>query len=119
LKKLLIKNKQEIPQNSFTEFLLYTTPNGQVKVEIFLRNETVWLTQAKLAELFGVDRSVVTKHLQNIYSEGELDKDATSAKIARVQKEGQREVMRNVEFYNLDAIISVGYRNFGARQISS
>jgi hypothetical protein len=97
-------------QNSFTEFLLYTTPNGQVKVEIFLRNETVWLTQAKIAELFGVDRSVVTKHLQNIFLEGELDKDATCAKIARVQTEGQREVMRNVEFYNLDAIISVGYR---------
>jgi hypothetical protein len=78
-------------QNSFTEFLLYTTPNGQVKVEIFLRNETVWLTQAKIAELFGVDRSVVTKHLQNIFLEGELDKDATCAKIARVQTEGQRE----------------------------
>lgn len=70
----------------------------------------VWLTQAKIAELFGVDRSVVTKHLQNIFLEGELNKDATSAKIALVQTEGQREVMRDVVFYNLDAIISVGYR---------
>jgi len=104
------KNKQIVPQNSFTEFLLYTTPNGKVKVEIFLRNENVWLTQAKIAELFDVDRSVVTKHLQNIFSEGELDKDSTCAKIAQVKKEGQREVTRNVEFYNLDAIISVGYR---------
>jgi hypothetical protein len=57
-----------------------------------------------------VDRSVVTKHLQNIFSEGELDRDSTCAKIAQVQKEGQREVTRNVKFYNLDAIISVGYR---------
>lgn len=104
------KNKQLVPQNSFTEFLLYTTPNGKVKVEIFLRNENIWLTQAKIAELFDVDRSVVTKHLQNIFSEGELDKDSTCAKIAQVQKEGQREVTRNVEFYNLDVIISVGYR---------
>jgi len=104
------KNKQIVKQNTFTEFLLYTTPNGKVKVEIFLRDETVWLTQAKIAELFDVDRSVVTKHLQNIFSEGELEKNSTCAKIAQVQKEGQREVARKVEFYNLDAIISVGYR---------
>jgi hypothetical protein len=78
------KNKQIAKQNSFTEFLLYTTPNGKVKVEIFLRDETVWLTQAKTSELFGVDRSVVTKHLQNIFQEGELDKNLTYAKIAQV-----------------------------------
>ncbi len=104
------KNKKIVPQNSFTEFLLYTTPNDKVKVEIFLRDENVWLTQAKIAELFDVERSVVTKHLKNIYVEGELDKSSTCAKIAQVQKEGQREVSRKVEFYNLDAIISVGYR---------
>ena len=104
------KNKQIITQNSFTKFLLYTTPNGNVKVEIFLRDETVWLTQSKIAELFGVERSVVTKHLKNIYQEGELDKKSTCAKIAQVQIEGQRQVNRNVEFYNLDSIISVGYR---------
>ncbi|MBU0702189.1 virulence RhuM family protein [bacterium] len=104
------KNKQIAKQNTFTEFLLYTTPNGKVKVEIFLRDENVWLTQAKIAELFGVERSVVTKHLQNIFQEGELDKDSTCAKIAQVQIEGQRQVTRDVEFYNLDAIISVGYR---------
>ena len=104
------KKNQIIPQNSFTEFLLYTAPNGKVKVEIFLRDETVWLTQAKIAVLFGVERSVVTKHLQNIFQEGELDKNSTCAKIAQVQTEGQRQVTRNVEFYNLDAIISVGYR---------
>ncbi len=90
--------------------LLYTTPNGNMKVEIYLQNETIWLTQQKIADLFGVDRTVVTKHLQNIYEEGELHKEATSAKIAQVQQEGSRKVTRQVEYYNLDAIISVGYR---------
>lgn len=104
------KNKQIAKQNSFTEFLLYTTPNGKVKLEIFLHNENIWLTQAKIAELFGVERSVVTKHLQNIFQESELDKNLTCAKIAQVQTEGSRQVTRDVEFYNLDAIISVGYR---------
>ncbi|MBU1683970.1 virulence RhuM family protein, partial [Patescibacteria group bacterium] len=105
------KNKKIIPSNnSFTEFLLYTTPNGKVKVEIFLRDENIWLTQAKIAKLFDVDRSVVAKHLQNIFSEGELDKNSTCAKIAQVQSEGNRRVKRDIEFYNLDAIISVGYR---------
>ena len=94
----------------FNEIMLYTTPNGKVKVEIYLQNETIWLTQQKIADLFGVDRTVVTKHLINIYKETELDKAATCAKIAQVQTEGSREVTRPVEFYNLDAIISVGYR---------
>ena len=104
------KNKQIAKQNTFTEFLLYTAPSGKVKVEIFLRDENLWLTQAKIAELFDVERSVITKHLQNIFQEGELDKNSTCAKIAQVQAEGQRQVTRNLEFYNLDAIISVGYR---------
>lgn len=104
------KDKPIVEQNSFTEFLLYTIPNGKVKVEIFLRNENIWLTQAKIAELFGIDRSVVTKHLQNIYNDAELSKEATCAKIAQVQNEGGRQVSRDVEFYNLDAILSVGYR---------
>jgi len=94
----------------FNEILLYTTPNGNVKVEIYLQNETIWLTQQKIAVLFGVDRSVVTKHLANIYSENELSKESTCAKIAQVQSEGDRTVNRQIEFYNLDAIISVGYR---------
>ena len=104
------KEKQIVKRNEFTEFLLYTTPNGKVKVEIFLHNENIWLSQAKIAELFGVERSVVTKHLQNIYREGELDKGSTCAKNAQVQFEGQRKVTRDVELYNLDVIISVGYR---------
>ncbi len=104
------KKKAMVPNNSFTEFLLYTTPDGKVKVEIFLHNENIWLSQARIAELFGVDRSVVTKHLLNIFKEGELNKEATCANFAQVQKEGGRDVTRQVEFYNLDAIISVGYR---------
>lgn len=98
------------PSDELNNFILYTAPSGEVKIEIYIQNDTIWLTQQKIADLFGVDRTVVTKHLQNIYTEGELNKEATSAKFAQVQKEGDREVKRNIEFYNLDAIISVGYR---------
>ena len=99
-----------LPSDTLSEFLFYTTPNGNVKIEIYIQNETVWLTQQKLAELFGVDRSVITKHLKNIYQSNELNKASTCAKIAQVQKEGERQVTREIEYYNLDAIISVGYR---------
>jgi len=109
-KNIIMKKNNQIQNNSFTQFLLYTDTNGKVKVEIFLHNENIWLTQAKIAELFDVERSVVTKHLQNIFNEGELRKEATCAKIAQVQNEGGRQVKRDVEFYNLDVIISVGYR---------
>src|SRR3990167_6280320 len=96
--------------SEFSEFLLYTAPNGQVKIEVFLRDETIWLTQEQIAKLFDVDRTVVTKHIKNIYLESELDKNRTCAKIARVQLEGNRKVNRSVEFYCLDMILSVGYR---------
>ena len=92
------------------KFLLYTAPNGEIRVEVLVQDESVWLTQKAIAELFGVDRSVITKHLQNVFESGELDREATSAKIAQVQQEGGRQVSRDIEFYNLDAIISVGYR---------
>lgn len=101
------KNKQIAKQNSFTEFLLYTTPNGKVKVEIFLRDENVWLTQAKIAELFDIDRSVITKHLKNIFESGELQEDAVCAIFAHTAADGKT---YQTKFYNLDAIISVGYR---------
>jgi len=100
----------EIKNNKLTEFLLYTSPKGEIKVEVFLYNENIWLTQEKIAELFLVDRSVITKHLKNIYESQELEEVSTSAKIAQVQKEGDRKVKRGIKFYNLDAIISVGYR---------
>ena len=98
------------PSDELSEFLLYTAPDGGVKIEIYFRNETVWLTQQKIADLFGVDRTVITKHLKNIFVEGELNKESTCAKIAQVQMEGSRKVTRNIEYYNLDAILSVGYR---------
>lgn len=96
--------------NSFTEILLYKTPNEKVEVEVFLYNENIWLTQNKIAELFGVTKSTISEHFTNIFKGGELQKDATVRKFRTVQKEGEREVSRNLEFYNLDAIISVGYR---------
>ncbi len=102
--------KQTPAKEGFSEILLYTTPNGKVKVEIYLQNETIWLTQQKIADLFGAERSVITKHLKNIYEENELIKGATCAKIAQVQMEGSRTVNRSIEYYNLDAVISVGYR---------
>ena len=85
----MAKKKNIIPQEGFNEILLYNTPNGKVKVEIYLQNETVWLTQQKIADLFGIDRSVVTKHLANIYIENELKKEATCAKIAQVASIGK------------------------------
>ncbi len=99
--------KQISANNSFTEILLYTTPGGKVKVEIFLRNENIWLTQAKIAELFEVDRSVVTKHLKNIFQTNELQEVSVCAKIAHTAEDGKTYL---TQFYNLDAIISVGYR---------
>ena len=104
-----MKNSRSIPSgnNSFNEFLLYTSPNGEVKVEIFLHNETVWLTQEKIAELFGVDRTVITKHLRNIFAVNELQEDSVCAKIAHTASDGKT---YQTKFYNLDAIISVGYR---------
>ncbi len=104
------EKKSKLENSELTEFLLYTTPNGDVKVEIFLMNETVWLSQKKIAELFGVDVSTINEHLKNIYLSGELTEEATIGKFPIVQKEGHREVKREVQFYNLDAIISVGYR---------
>ena len=93
-----------------SEIILYTTPQGDIKIEVFLQDETVWLTQRSIGELFGVVKSTISEHLSNIFNSGELEKEATVRKIRTVQKEAGREVTRNLEFYNLDAIISVGYR---------
>ncbi|MBX2985271.1 MAG: virulence RhuM family protein [Bacteroidia bacterium] len=103
-----MSKKNNIPTDEgFNEILLYTTPGGQVKVEIYLRNETIWLTQQKIADLFGVERSVVTKHLKNIFDTKELDPVSVCAKIAHTAADGKT---YKTQFYNLDAIISVGYR---------
>ena len=91
-------------------FLLYTNDDGEVKVDVLLKDETIWLTINQMAELFGIDKSGISRHIKNIYDTGELQEEATVAKIATVQQEGTRQVTRNLEFYNLDMIISVGYR---------
>jgi len=95
-------------------FLVYDTEKGP-RLDIRYEGETLWMTQAQIATLFGVDRSVITKHLANIYAEGELEIGSTSAKIAQVRREGGRKVERQIEHYNLDAVISVGYRVSSAK----
>ncbi len=92
------------------ELILYQTPGGAVRIEILYEDETFWLNQKRIAELFGVDLRTISYHLNEIYESGEVRPEATLRRIWRVQTEGGREVRREIEFYNLDAIISVGYR---------
>ncbi len=92
------------------EFLLYQTEDGQSRIECRLYGESIWLTISQMAELFGVDKSGISRHLKNIYETGELRPGATVAEFASVRPEGSRQVSRALEHYNLDAIISVGYR---------
>ncbi len=91
-------------------FLLYRNVEGDVKVDVLLKDETIWLTNNQMAELFGIDKSGISRHIKNIFDTGELQETATVAKFATVQQEGSRKVTRQLEFYNLDMIISVGYR---------
>ncbi len=90
--------------------VLYEAPDGTIALDVRLEGESVWLTQAQMAELFQTDPSVIVKHISNIYNSGELDMKGTCAKNAQVRKEGNRLVTRNIRYYNLDMIISVGYR---------
>lgn len=92
------------------DIILYQTPEGTVTLEVLYEGETFWLDQKRIAELFGVDTRTISYHLREIYDSGELQRAGTLQKIWRVQTEGQRQVRREIEFYNLDAIISVGYR---------
>ena len=103
-------NKNLTIKDELTEFLLYTSPNGEIKVEVFFHNESVWLSQKRMAELFDVNIPAISKHLNNIYEEGELEKKSTISILETVQTEGNRKVKRKLEFYNLDAIIAIGYR---------
>ncbi len=93
---------------SGASIILYQTTDGKVSVNVRFEDETFWLAQKAIAELFGVGVSAITKHLKNIYKEEELERTSTVSKMERVQIEGGREVSRSVEFYNLDAIIAVG-----------
>ncbi|MBD5286128.1 MAG: virulence RhuM family protein [Bacteroides sp.] len=92
------------------QFQLYNLPDGNGSVQVYVEGETIWLTQKAMAELFGVGVPAVNKHLKNIFEEGELNTDSTISKMEIVQQEGSRKVNREQTFYNLDAIISVGYR---------
>jgi len=101
---------ENLPEKSNSQILIYQTEGGQTKIEVRLENETVWLTQKLMAELFQVTIPTINEHIKNIYNEAELGSEATIRKFRIVQKEGKRKVSRTVDFYNLDMIISVGYR---------
>jgi len=91
-------------ENQFSEMLIYKTPQGNVKVEIFVHDENLRLTQQRMAELFGVDRTVITKHIKNIFDTGELEEHSVSAKFAHTANDGKN---YTTKFYNLDTIIAV------------
>lgn len=92
------------------KIVIYQTADGQTQIDVRMENETVWLTQAQMADLFQTDRTSIVRHINNIYKSEELEREATCAKIAQVQIEGKRKVTRNIPYFNLDMIISVGYR---------
>lgn len=106
---MFILNNLEVI-SSTEEFLVFKTQEQEKGIAVRYENENLWMTQKYMAELFGVNVPAINKHLNNIYDEGELNRDSTISKMETVQQEGNRNVKRNVEFYSLDAIISVGYR---------
>ena len=96
--------------NNKSEVIMYQTDDGQTKIEVTFEDETAWLSLKDMTDLFQRDKSVISRHIKNIFAEGELDENSTVAFFATVQNEGDRTVARNVAYYNLDVIISVGYR---------
>lgn len=100
----------EIVSGNNSSIILYQSEDGQTHVDVRMENNTVWLTQAQMAELFETDRTSIVRHINNIYKTEELEREATCAKNAQVQMEGNRTVTRQIPFFNLDMIISVGYR---------
>jgi hypothetical protein len=92
------------------QLILYQTEDGETRIQVTMQDETIWLTQKQMAELFQRDKSVISRHINNVFKEGELERGATVANFATVQQEGQRTITRDVEYYNLDVVISVGYR---------
>ena len=92
------------------EIVIYQSEDGKTQLDVKLEGETVWLTQTQMSELFQTDRTVINRHIRNIYKSGELEEEATCAKNAQVRIEGNRTVSRSIPYYNLDMIISVGYR---------
>ena len=100
----------KINKQSKGEIIIYQTSQKEVSIKVRFENESVWLSLNQIAELFGVQKAAISKHLNNIYKDGELSEKATVSILETVQKEGKREVKRNIEYYNLDAMLSVGYR---------
>ena len=98
------------PLNLNNKIVIYQSEDGKTQLNVKLEGETVWLSQSQMSELFQTDRTVINRHIKNIYKSGELDEKATCAKNAQVRLEGNRTVTRNIPYYNLDVIISVGYR---------
>ena len=110
-------NKQECPPMHTVDFnptlndiIIYQTEDGEIRLDVKMDNETVWLTQTQMSELFQTNRTSIVRHINNIYKSHELEEEPTCAKIAQVRTEGKREVTRYIPYYNLDMIISVGYR---------
>ncbi|MBL7150288.1 MAG: virulence RhuM family protein [Candidatus Pacebacteria bacterium] len=99
--------KKKLPDNQIT---FYQTPDGSINIEVFYAEENIWLTQKRMAELFDTTPQNITMHLKKIYSDGELEEQATCKKFLQVQKEGEREIKRTFTFYSLEAIVAVGYR---------
>ncbi|PZM86501.1 cell filamentation protein Fic [Candidatus Gracilibacteria bacterium] len=97
-------------ENKTGEILFYSSDEGNIKINVIFEGDTIWLSQKQIAEVFGVDISTINEHLKNIYNSGELSQEGTIGNFPIVQKEGTREVKRNISFYNLDIILSVGYR---------
>ena len=108
--KIVEGDKKMARPSGTSEIVLYQTEDGKIKIDTVFQDETIWLPQAKMAELFDVNVPAISKHLNNIFEEGELQKEATVSKMETVQQEGNRRVTRTREFYNLDGIIAVGYR---------
>ncbi len=109
----LSKNQNQITMSNqleTTQFLLYKSDNGDIKIDVFLKDENIWLTQKKMSELFNSSSDNISLHLKNIYADGELEEKSTTEDFSVVQNEGNRSVKRLIKFYNLDAIIAVGYR---------
>jgi hypothetical protein len=102
------KFDKEIPERVGLAF--YTNENGETEVEVYFADESMWLSRETMGKLFDVDPRTISEHLANVYESGELDENSTRRKIRRVQAEGKRQVERKIDFYNLDAVISVGYR---------
>jgi len=105
-----MSKERQLIRNSTAEFLIFTGQTGEQSIEARYENETIWLSQKLMATLFDVDVRTVNEHMKNIYAQQELTREATIRKFRIVQQEGNRHVSREVDFYNLDAIISVGYR---------